>query len=67
MSHDVRDSDVGDREMEKIQNDFNCSFFFSKWKKNSDKALISIKMLLLLETIMASCTNVPATRDSFCL
>ena len=33
---------------------------------NDDKALISIKMLLFLETIMAPCANVPPTRISFC-
>ena len=49
-------------EMEKIQNDLN--FFFQKGKKNKGKPLISIKMLLFLETIMASCTNFPATRVS---
>ena len=35
-------------------------FFFKSGKKSNDRALISIKMLLFLETIMASCVNVPA-------
>ena len=35
-------------------------FFFKSGKKSNDKALISIKTLLFLETIMASCANVPA-------
>ena len=41
--------------------------FVQNGKKNNDKALISIKMLSFLETIMASCANFPATRVSFCL
>ena len=41
--------------------------FVQNGKKNNDKALISIKMLPFLETIMASCTNVTAIRVSFCL
>ena len=41
--------------------------FFQNGKKNNNKAFISIKMLLFLETIMASCANVSATRVSFCL
>ena len=35
--------------------------FFLSGKKSNDKALISIKMLLFLKTIMASCANIPAT------
>ena len=50
-------------EMEKIQNDFNC-LFFQSGKKSNGKAFISIKMLLFLKTIMASCANIPATRVS---
>ena len=41
--------------------------FFQNGKKNNGKALISIKMLLFLETIIAPCADVPATRVSFCL
>ena len=41
--------------------------FVQNGKKNNDKALISIKMLPFLETIMASCANVTAIRVSFCL
>ena len=49
-------------EMEKIRNDFNCLFFFfQSGKMSNDKALISIKMLLFLKIIMASCANIPAT------
>ena len=51
-------------EMEKIQNDFHCLFFFQSGQKSNYKALISIKMLLFLKTIMASCANIPATRVS---
>ena len=47
--------------MEEIQNDLNC-FFFQNGEKNNDKALISIKMLLFLETVITSCANVPTTR-----
>ena len=36
-------------EMEKIQNNINCLFFHSG-KKGNEKALISIKMLLILGT-----------------
>ena len=50
-------------EMEKIKNYFN-SLFFQSGKKSNDKALISIKMLLFLKIIMASCANIPATRFS---
>ena len=39
--------------MEKNQN----VFFFQSGKKSNDKALILIKMLLFLKTIMASCAN----------
>ena len=38
--------DVRDREMEKIQNDFNC-LFFQSGKNSNDKALISINMLTI--------------------
>ena len=47
-------------EMKNIQNDFNC-LFFESGKRSNDKALISIKMLLFLGTIMAFCANIPAT------
>ena len=39
--------------------------FFQNGKKNNGKALISIKILLFLKTIMASCANVPATGLDF--
>ena len=39
--------------------------FFQNGKMNNDKALISIKMLLFLETMTTFCANVPATRVSF--
>ena len=41
-------------EMEKIQSDFKC-LFFQSGKKSIGKALISIKLLLFLKAIMASC------------
>ena len=54
------------REVEKIQEDFNC-FCFSKWKKEQRLSFDFNQMLLFLETIMASCANVPATTVSFFL
>ena len=45
-------------------NDFNYFFFSKRKKENNEKALISIKMLLFFDTIMDSCTNVPATMVS---
>ena len=53
-------------DMEKSQNSFNY-FFFQNGKTNYGQALISIEMLLFLETRIASCANVPVTRVSSCL
>ena len=53
-------------EMEKIRITL-AVFFFKMEKKNKDKTLISIKMLLFFKTIMASFANVPAASVSSCL
>ena len=53
-------------EIEKFKMTLTVSFF-QNGKKYNDKALILIKMLLFLETIMAAYANVSATRVSFCL
>ena len=45
--------DIRDRGGGIILNGFNC-FFFYNGKKSNDKCLISIKMSLFLETVMAS-------------
>ena len=59
MSHDIHDRGDG-----KIQNNFKCLFFFQSGIKSNDKALVSIKMLLLLKTMTVSCGNIPATQAS---
>ena len=48
----------------KFRMTFTVFFFFQSGQKSNYKALISIKMLLFLKTIMASCANIPATRVS---
>ena len=50
-------------EMEKFRMTLNV-FSFQSGIKSNDKASVSIKMLLLLKTMIASCGNIPATQVS---